>query len=418
MRLTEKSVAALKPGPARRVAWDDRLAGFGVRIAPTGGKTYVVKTRVGARQAMITIGTVDETLTIDMARQRAADAIRDARDGKDPQAAKREAKVAMTVAELCDSYMEAARAGLVLTRFHRPKSPATVAIDEGRIARHIKPLIGSVVAKALTTADVQRMSDAIAQGKTAGVFKTVSRGKAVVTGGAGTAARVVELLGGVWSWGRKRGHVAGVSPTGDVDRMRGHPKDRVLNADELAALGKVLDDSTAALALRLIALTGWRREEVCGLRWSEIDGQTARLTDTKDQSRRVSMRPIGQAALEALALVPRIEGSEFVFPSRTGKSSADLKAGIAKLFDKAALGGKDEKSQALRRTFASIAGDMGYSDATIDVITGHARRGVTERHYVRRSDPVLIAAADAVAARIGREMAGVGATVIPLHRAG
>jgi hypothetical protein len=71
-----------------------------------------------------------------------------------------------------------------------------VEIDEGRINRHIKPPIGTIAARDLRRADVQRMVDAIAQGQTAGIFKGKPRGRAVVTGGAGTAAWAAELLGG------------------------------------------------------------------------------------------------------------------------------------------------------------------------------------------------------------------------------
>ena len=109
------------------------------------------------------------------------------------------------MAQVCDSYLQALRAGQVLTRFGQPKRSSTAAIDEGRVARHILPLIGSKVAASLTPSDVQRLVDAIAVGKTAGTFKTKARGKAVVRGGAGTAARVVELLGGIWTWARRRG---------------------------------------------------------------------------------------------------------------------------------------------------------------------------------------------------------------------
>jgi hypothetical protein len=82
----------------------------------------------------------------------------------------------------------------VLTRFVRPKKPSTLAIDAGRIESHIKPLIGPFIARDLSSADVQRMADDIAAGKTAVVAKSdKKRVKAVVTGGPVTAARVVEL---------------------------------------------------------------------------------------------------------------------------------------------------------------------------------------------------------------------------------
>ena len=100
--------------------------------------------------------------------------------GKDPAAGKNET---LTVGQLCDRYLEAARAGLVMTRFKRPKRVTTVAIDEGRVSRHIKPLIGKLPARDLRRAEVQRMADAIAQGKTAGTFKGKPR-EAVAADGA------------------------------------------------------------------------------------------------------------------------------------------------------------------------------------------------------------------------------------------
>src|SRR5207253_3044996 len=178
---------------------------------------------------------------------------------------------------------------LVTSRFSRPKRPRTVSDGPGRILRHVVPLIGALPARSLRRADVQRMSDSIATGKTAGVFKGKPRGRAVVTGGAGTAARVIEFLGGVFSWAEKRDLVPpGWRPTRGVETARGEAKDRTLSMDELRALGQALKrrqnaTPAAVSALRLIALTGLRRDEACGLRWREVDyaGQCLRLEGTK-----------------------------------------------------------------------------------------------------------------------------------------
>lgn len=76
---------------------------------------------------------------------------------------------------------------------------------------------------------------------------------------------------------------------------------------------------------------------------------------------------------------------------------------------------KDAHSHDLRRTFGSIAADEGYSEATIAELLGHSRRGVTQRHYIRRPDAALIAAADQVAERIAVALEGRGgADVIEL----
>jgi integrase len=157
------------------------------------------------------------------------------------------------------------------------------------------------------------------------------------------------------------------------------------------------------------------------LRWSEIDKASAclRLTATKTGR---SMRPIGKAAFDVLDVTAEmLEGEQkakgvFVFPNTSGKASADLKKGIAAIFDAAGL--KDARAHDLRRTFASVAANAGYGDASIGELLGHAKRGVTERHYIRRADAALIAAADTVSERIAMAMAGKSADVILLKRQG
>jgi integrase len=406
-KLTKRFVDALLPNPGGSdlFAWDSDLRGFGIRLKPSGTASYIVQYRTAhgrsRRYAFAKVGTI----TPDQARTKAKRLLAEVAEGGDPSAQRHEAREALTVAELFDRYLEAARAGLVMTRFRKPKRASTIAIDEGRVSRHIVPLIGKLVARDLSRAAVQRMADAITAGKTAGTFKTKAHGKAVVEGGAVTAARVVELLGGVWSWAEKRGLVSGANPARGVETHRGEAKDRVLAPTELVALGAVLRDQemvhpAAVAAIRLLALTGLRREEACGLRWREIDWSSdcLRLEATKTGK---STRPIGKAALQLLSTVPR-GSSEWVFPDRAGSGSADLKKRIAVLFDAAAL--MDARSHDLRRTFASVAADEGYSDATIAELLGHARRGVTARHYIRRPDAALIAAADRVAERIAMSL--------------
>jgi integrase len=415
--LTKRAIDAAKPRADRYFVWCADLAGFGVRVYPSGKKIFVAQVRVGRFQRRVTIGA-HGVYTVEKARKRAGDIIRAASEGRDPQREKQEARNALTVAELCDEYLDAARAGLVMTRFKRPKRPATVAIDEGRVARHIVPLIGTIPARDLRRADVQRMADGIAKGKTAGTFKGKPRGRAVVTGGAGTAARVVELLGGIYSWGEKRELVPGPNPAHGIETARGEAKDRVLSSDELQALGKALDARTAVMpmataALKLIALTGLRREEACGLRWSEIElaGCCLRLETTKTGR---STRPIGKQARDLLQSLPRLS-DEWVFPNRNGSGRAELKASIAALFDAAGL--KDARSHDLRRTFGSLAADDGYGDATIAEMLGHSRRGVTQRHYIRRPDAALVAAADRVSRRIAKALGAPdeAAAVVPLR---
>jgi len=403
-KITKRHIDSLRPNQGDQkdlFAWDSELRGFGVRMKPSGSASYIVQYRTAQgrtrRYAFAKVGTFAPDQALTKARQLLAEV----EAGADPSTQRHEERQALTVAELCGLYLEAARAGLVMTRFRRPKRPSTIKNDESRVSRHIVPLIGNLVARDLSRAAVQRMVDAIATGKTAKTVKTRLRGIAVGEGGAIAAARVSELLGGIWTWAERRAFVNGTSPTRGVETRKAEAKDRILSPEELTSLGATLCDQEtlhpeAVAAIRLLALTGLRREEACGLRWREIDWSSdcLRLDGTKTGK---STRPIGRAAFQLLSTLPHGE-SEWVFPDRAGTGRADLKKRIAILFDAAGL--RDARSHDLRRTFASVAADEDYSDATVAELLGHARRGVTARHYIRRPDAALVAAADRVATRI------------------
>ncbi len=136
------------------------------------------------------------------------------------------------------------------------------------------------------------------------------------------------------------------------------------------------------------------------LRWGEIDGAGCclRLEITKTGR---STRPIGKAARELLLSLPRLS-DEWVFPNRSGTGRSELKTSIADLFDAAGL--RDARTHDLRRTFGSIAAGEDYGDATIAELLGHSRRGVTQRHYIRRPDAALVAAADRLSRRIAKAL--------------
>lgn len=407
-RLTKRRIDAAKPSDSDFFLWCESTPGFGARVYPSGKVIFVAQVRVGRSQRRIRIG-VYGPWTVEQARTEAEGLIRQASKGEDPQAAKREARDSLTVAELCDKYLEAADAGQVLTRFGRPKAASTIDNDKGRISRHIKPLIGRIRARDLSRPRVQELVDDIAKGKTSGSFKSEKvRGRARVTGGFGTAARVSELLGGIYSWAEKRGYVLeGHNPVRGVERVRSVPKDRVLSPVELEALGKAIEDARAnspkaALAVELIALTGLRRQEAVGLRWLEIDklGHCLRLAETKTGR---SNRPLTRTVQQVLDRIPQTNRT-YVFPNSVGTGPATLKKQIAAIFDRAGL--SDARSHDLRRTFASTAAELGYGDGVIGELLGHSPRGVTGRHYIRRPDPALLAAADATASLIQNRLLG------------
>jgi integrase len=391
------------------------VPGFGARVYPSGRVVFIAQVRIGRAQRRVKIGPFGP-FTVDQAREKAEEIIRAAAEGRDPQREKQELREALTVAELCDLYMEAALAGRVITRFGRPKKASTLSIDQGRIERHIKPLIGRLIARDVKPVDIQRMADGIADGKTAMVAKSgKKRGKAVVTGGTATAARVVELLGGIWSWAAKRDYVPALSVTKNVDKAKSEPKVQTLSGQQLKALGKAVRESAepspaASTAVHLIALTAMRRQEVVNLMWSEFDavGSCLQLGDTKTGR---STRPLGASAVALLeARKQATQHPVWIFPNGRGDGPADLKKTIAAIFEAAGL--NTVRSHTLRRTFASVGDELGYSEAIIGAILGHSQRSVTARHYIRRPDAALVAAATRISNQIDAAMSANAAASI------
>ena len=148
-------------------------------------------------------------------------------------------------------------------------------------------------------------------------------------------------------------------------------------------------------AARFLALTGWRSGEALGMRWAEVDlaRRTATLADTKTGR---SIRPLSNAGCEVLQTLTRGDGLVFLATRGEGRMSGfpKLWARIAKLGELP----KHVTPHALRHSFASLAGDLGYSEPTIAALVGHKGHSMTSR-YVHSADAVLLAAADAVANR-------------------
>src|SRR4029453_2818070 len=147
----------------------------GIRRAPAKGgcaRVCAVLSHRGGRQRWFTIGRHGAPWTPEAAREEARRLLGDVAHQRDPAAEKRAARNAQTVAELCDLYLADAEAGRLLTRRRTQKKASTLAIDKGRIARHIKPLLGQLRVAAVTLGDVECFMHDVAEGKTAGNTNT------------------------------------------------------------------------------------------------------------------------------------------------------------------------------------------------------------------------------------------------------
>ncbi|WP_417434340.1 tyrosine-type recombinase/integrase [Hoeflea sp.] len=397
-KLTKSAIDAASPREDDFFLWDSELKGFGSKIAKGGRKSYVCKYRAGngrkAPTRRMTIGAHGSPWTVDQARSEARKILGLAANGEDPAKEKQEEKKQITVAQLCDLYMENG----VST-----KKASTVATDRGRIERHIKPLLGRKKVRDVTRADVKRFLQDIASGKTSVDTKTGLRGRAIVTGGKGTATRTVGLLGGIFSYAFDCGLIE-LNPVHGVKRYAEKRGQRYLSQQELAALGKALADgeerdlNPQALAiLKLLVLTGARKGEIETLRWDAVDFDAGylRLADSKTGQKAF---PLNAGALEILSKIPRLDGSPYVFPAHRSEGHYEGTPKVWRII-RSMAGLDDVRMHDLRHSFASIAVSGGASLPIIGALLGHADSATTQRYAHLHDDP-LKAAAEAVGDKI------------------
>lgn len=403
--LTDPDADAEAQGPQSKkdvVAWDDELRGFGVRLKPSGAGAFIIQYRnAEGRSKRLTLGSVSE-LTPEEARKLARIKLSGVAHGADPVEEKRSTRTAPTVAEVCDWYLEKAESGELLGRRRRPIAKKTLELDRSRIDTHVRPLLGERKVHSLTLRDIEAFQADVVAGKTA--KPRAGRG-GVTTGGAGVAGRTVGMLHTIFEQAARL-HVIAQNPAKGVRKVSTDNKiERRLSLNEISALGQAMHDAVeespvALAAIRLMLLTGFRRMEVLTLEraWIDAEAPCVRFPRTKSGAQ---IRAIGQSALNLLVSQSGDPKTPFVFPSEVGNGHF---VGAVRVLQRLCQTAKleDVTPHVLRHTFASVAGDMGFSELTIAGLLGHTGRSVTQRYV--HLDKALVMAADKVAEEIERAL--------------
>ncbi|WP_329654417.1 integrase arm-type DNA-binding domain-containing protein, partial [Phenylobacterium sp.] len=262
--------------------WDSDVAAFGVRIWPSGHRVYVLQYRSAGRLRRYNIGPHGSPWTVETARDRAKVLLGQVASGEDPQDAKASARKEFTVAQLCDLY---------LTEGLATRKETSVASARSDIENHIKPLLGSKRASLVTRQDVDQLLAAVAAGKTRRTVKTgKKRGLSRVKGGKGAANSAVVTLSAAMGFAVARG-IRHDNPALRVRRFPEKKLERFLSPAEIARLGEALaaaeaigvEPAAAIAAIRLLILTGCRKNEILTLQRSHVDAhhRCLRLPDSK-----------------------------------------------------------------------------------------------------------------------------------------
>lgn len=197
--------------------WDTDVRGFGVRVKPSGTKTFIIQYRnVERRTRRFVIGQYG-VLTVEVARDLAKKKLASVIDGADPSQERRSARVVMTVGEVCDWYSGEAEAGRLLGRNRRPIKASSVSGDRSRIEQHISRRSARASWAHLRLADIESLQADIAAGRSARV-RRVGRGGQPLAGPASRAVQSARCAAcsitraGSGSSSRARRTVCGSSP--------------------------------------------------------------------------------------------------------------------------------------------------------------------------------------------------------------
>ena len=399
-RLSKRTVDAVQVPPnGEAFVWDSELRGFGLRVKASGVKAYLIQYRTLAGRTRRHMLGRHGVLAPEEARGLALQKLADIAKGIDPSAQRKAARAAMSVAELCDLYVSERLA---------TRKASSVASAKADIENHIKPLLGHEGAAAITAEDVDRLLLAVAAGKTARQAKTRKRGVSRVRGGKGAANAAVTTLCAALNFGIRRG-VRADNPALGVRKFPEKKLERFLSPAELARLGEALaaaealgvESLFAIAAIRLLILTGARKNEILTLQRSFVDAHNRclRLPDSKTGAKVVH---VGAAAMQVIEAIPVVEGNPYLLPGFKGQGHlVDLQATWERIRDAAGI--SDVRLHDLRHAFASLGARGGDSLLVIGSLLGH-RSAKTTHRYTHLADDPLRDAADRISGEVARLM--------------
>jgi integrase len=391
-RLTELAVKKAKPQAEGYLVWDTQQRGLGLRVWPTGKKSwYAVYSRHG-RPRWLYLGDANAIGLAD-ARTLAAEAMLAVARGVDPAAEKKAERSAGTFADLATKYVDQ----------YAKRNNKSWAQAEALVRRHALPRWGKLQASSITRGDVKTMMAKIEA--------------------PSVANQTLAAVSAIFSWGMKEEIVA-ANPCKLVERNSMRSRERVLSESEVPLLWKALDniDPVSATALKVILLSGQRPGEVANMRrehivdggWWTMPGEP--IADiwpgTKNSaSHRVWLPKAAQALLGDSAN----NGIGFVFAGPRGGPVSHLDAAMRHICTKLSI--ERATPHDLRRTHGSTITALGFGRDAMNRIQNHREGGIADVYDRHRYEAETKTIMESVASKIMALIEGEsGGKVLPFAR--
>jgi integrase len=411
IKVTKRSVESLPTGDRAAVWYDDKLAGFGVRVMPTGRRFYFARYRNQyGRSRWFTIGEHGK-VTADAARAKAQRLLQTvAVDGSDPSGEREAFRAAPAVNDLLDRYIK--------EHIQRRNRARTQASFKGIVDRDIRPELGHIKVAAVTRQDMHKFHAARA---------STPRQANLILAVCSKAFSLAEI----WEM-----RPEGSNPCRKIERYPERHRERFLTAKELGRLGATLRHAeTEGLAwksggrtlyrrvvtgaIELLLYTGCRLSEVLNLRWEHIDFGAGAITLPETKSGRPQLVTMNAPARQVLKVLFEANngGSEWVLPSVSNPKQPISKSGIEAAWQKIRIAAQieDVRMHDLRHTVGTYAGQSGANAFLVRDLLRHKNLAMTGR-YVNRADSPVRTLSDQVGERIAAAMGGQpAAEVVPLN---
>ena len=347
--LTDLAIRGLKPDPLSRFeVFDSKVPGFGVRVFPSGIKSFILLYRHNGRPRRLTIGRYP-VLSLAEARRMANAALGELAHGADPQKLKAEVPTRNDVAATVDRFVETH-----CSRHNRRRT----ADETARILRvHVVKPWGRRSLPEISRGDIIGVLDAM-----------VSSGKPIA------ANRTLAAIRKLFNWCVDRGLIEASPCAGLRAPAATSSRDRVLSDRELASIWKAAQQIGYPICaiVQLLILTAQRRGEVTDMRWSEVDLKAGIWTipANRTKSNRQQVLPLPPLAIEIIAAVPNF-GQSRVFPAQGGSDASFSGFGGAKRRLDDASGVSGWTFHDLRRTAATGMARLGVAPHVVERVLNH-----------------------------------------------
>jgi integrase len=363
-RLTKKKIDQFTYAGGWDVRWDSDVTGFGVRIYPTGKKSFVLsyRSRGGSRRKRLMVIGPFGVLTLQQARELAKTHLAEVIAGNDPLDDKNRTRARRSVGELMHAYIET----------HAKVHKKTWKEDERRLKCHVPSNWITRFPGEITRTQIQAVHSQI--GLTAPY----------------EANRVLALFKTLFKFARLEGFVeeTAPNPAEGIKPYKEISRDRYATEGEVKAFLAAID-TVSNIYIRalfwLYLLSGARKSELLARRWEDVDFENRRILAGTTKSGKPQFLPLNAQAIAILQAIPCLDDNPHVFPGRKqGCHLVNIGKAWRKLRVTAGVG--DLRLHDLRRTVGSWMSQSGTELNTIKHALRHQDLSTTLIYARLRDD--------------------------------